>query len=53
MTKSKSFERKIKDENIDITRIMKVDNNKTENEFGKKYTEKEHHGKWRKRFIQL
>lgn len=32
---------------------MKVDNNKKEDEFGKKYTEKDHHGKWRKRFIQL
>ena len=53
MTKSKEFERKIKERGIDIERIMKVNSNKTVTEFGRKYTAKEHHSKMRKTLINL
>ena len=53
IAKSPDFERKLKERNMDIRRILNSGKNKQVDEYGKAYLPKEHHGKWRSRFILI
>ena len=51
LLKSANFKKLLEDRGIDIERITKITSNKVVDEYGRVYLAKDHHGPWRKKFI--